>query len=72
MSMSLASSSGSVEYLKVRVWWGLSRCLQSGSVDEAGRSMAANRLQMGDLEDGPCWTRTSDLGIKSPLLYQLS
>jgi hypothetical protein len=22
--------------------------------------------------DGPCWTRTSDLGIKSPLLYQLS
>jgi hypothetical protein len=22
--------------------------------------------------DGPCWARTSDLGIKSPLLYQLS
>ncbi len=22
--------------------------------------------------DGPGWTRTSDLGIKSPLLYQLS
>jgi flavin-dependent dehydrogenase len=22
--------------------------------------------------DGPCWDRTSDLGIKSPLLYQLS
>ena len=22
--------------------------------------------------DGPCWSRTSDLGIKSPLLYQLS
>ena len=21
---------------------------------------------------GPCWTRTNDLGIKSPLLYQLS
>jgi hypothetical protein len=21
---------------------------------------------------GPCWIRTSDLGIKSPLLYQLS
>ena len=21
---------------------------------------------------GPCWDRTSDLGIKSPLLYQLS
>jgi hypothetical protein len=25
-----------------------------------------------DFADGPCWTRTSDLGIKSPLLYQLS
>ena len=22
--------------------------------------------------DGPCWDRTSDLGIKSPLLYRLS
>ena len=26
----------------------------------------------GDFLDGPCWDRTSDLGIKSPLLYQLS
>ena len=24
------------------------------------------------LSNGPCWDRTSDLGIKSPLLYQLS
>jgi len=24
------------------------------------------------IHDGPCWDRTSDRGIKSPLLYQLS
>ena len=49
---------------------------------------ALDRVAMGDVagegraipvlarrrrrNDGPCWDRTSDLGIKSPLLYQLS
>jgi hypothetical protein len=34
-----------------------------------GRTKSA---RMQGFFDGPCWIRTSDLGIKSPLLYQLS
>ena len=34
----------------------------------SGASGAQTRMDA----DGPCWDRTSDLGIKSPLLYQLS
>jgi hypothetical protein len=34
----------------------------------AGREIPPTRMDA----HGPCWIRTSDLGIKSPLLYQLS
>jgi hypothetical protein len=34
--------------------------------------MTMRNRQASAVSYGPCWTRTSDLGIKSPLLYQLS
>ncbi len=45
--------------------------LVAGRSTLTGKHLAA---YVGSLtaSDGPCWDRTSDLGIKSPLLYQLS
>jgi hypothetical protein len=36
---------------------------------EISMALEAGRISIGD---GPCRDRTCDLGIKSPLLYQLS
>ena len=35
-------------------------------------SLGNTKILFGGTSGGPCWIRTSDLGIKSPLLYQLS
>ena len=47
-------------------------CVASSRCDQNLRFASEVCLRTISLADGPCWARTSDLGIKSPLLYQLS
>ena len=45
---------------------------RSGCLSTEIDSPAVQKGSQADKRDGPCRDRTCDLGIKSPLLYQLS
>src|SRR5581483_11592676 len=49
-----------------------SRADERGSTSVWDCETGDRHVSQDRLGDGPCWDRTSDLGIKSPLLYQLS
>ena len=47
-------------------------CLSGGDTSSQGQDLPGVRLDTGIASYGPCWNRTNNLGLKRPLLCQLS